>query len=80
MNPTLKDIAVDNRVPPKVIIIATGPTRQGKYRFPTNSKPKNLFHYNGETILNHQLRVFKEFGVKSFRLVTGYRSEDLVAY
>ena len=66
--------------PPKVIIIAAGPTRTGKYWFRPNSKPKSLFHYNKEVILDHQLRVFKECGIKSFRLVTGYRSEDLVAY
>ena len=67
-------------MPPKVIIIAAGPTRTGKYRFPPNAKPKNLFHYNGETLLDRQLRMFRECGIESFRLVVGYRANDLIAY
>lgn len=65
---------------PKAIIISAGPTRTGKYRFPPKSKPKSLFHYKGEVILEHQLRVFRACGIKSFRLVVGYRSEDLIAH
>ena len=59
----------------KFILLAAGPTLGGPYMFPPNSKPKCLFHYNGEVILEHTVRALKKCGETDIRLVTGYKSK-----
>ena len=54
------------------IILAAGPPLGG---FPLDSKPKCLFHYNGEVVLEHTVRVLRRCGVNDIRVVTGYKSE-----
>ena len=59
----------------KCIILAAGPTLGGSYMFPPNSKPKCLFHYEGEVILEHTVNVLRKCGVADVIVVTGYKNE-----
>ncbi len=58
------------------IIIAAGPTYRN-YGFPIESKPKPLFHVNGETLLERQVRLLKTFGIRKIRVVVGYQKEKI---
>ena len=58
----------------KAILMAAGPTYE-KYGFPPNSKPKCLFHYNGEILLEMQVRVLREAGINDIVIVAGYKIE-----
>lgn len=58
----------------KAILMAAGPTYE-KYGFPPNSKPKCLFHYRGEVILESQVRVLREAGINDITIVAGYKIE-----
>ena len=67
----------------KAIILAAGKTltaKDGKpwysnLYFPENSKPKCLFHYGGETVLERQVRVLRKCGLNDIRIVVGYQKE-----
>lgn len=58
----------------KAILMAAGPTYE-KYGFPPNSKPKCLFHYRGEILLEMQVRVLREAGIDDITIVAGYKIE-----
>lgn len=59
----------------KAIILAAGRTLSHTYGFPKNSKPKCLFHYKGEVLLERQARILRKFGIKDVRVVVGYKKE-----
>ena len=72
----------------KAIILAAGPTISveqinNQHYFPPDSKPKCLFHFGGgstlfperETLLERQVRVLNECGVKDIRVVVGWKKE-----
>ncbi len=61
------------------VIIAAGESRLDA-GFPPNSKPKCLFHFQGEVILGRQIRLLKEYGVNRIRIVVGYRSADICQF
>jgi len=52
-----------------------GPTLGGPYGFPPDSKPKCLFHYKGEVILEHTVRILRDCGINNIRIVVGYKRE-----
>ena len=60
----------------KAILMAAGPTYE-KYGFPTDSKPKCLFHYNGETLLETQVRILRETGINDITIVAGYKIDQV---
>jgi len=62
----------------KATILAGGPMRGGL--FPSNSKPKCLYHVKGETILGRIIRCLRAEGIDDIRVVTGYRKEDIERY
>lgn len=70
-----------NRVKMKAIILAAGPTlsvKQAKNSpiyFPEDSKPKCLFHFEGEILLERQVRLLNECGLTDIRVVVGYKKE-----
>ena len=65
----------------KAVILAAGRTKtEKKYWFPENSKPKCLFHYGEKTILQRLVNSIRLAGIEEIRIVTGYRSEDIVEY
>jgi len=55
--------------------MSAGSTQGGG--FPPDSKPKCLFHYDGEVILEMQVRVLREAGINDITVVAGYKI-DLV--
>ena len=61
---------------PKVIIIAAGP---GSRLMPlTKHKPKCLLKYKkNKSLLNHQLKIFRENNLKSINLVVGHKKKEL---
>lgn len=58
----------------KAVLMVAGPTYT-KYGFPPDSKPKCLFHYRGEVILEKQVRVLREAGINDIIIVAGYKIE-----
>lgn len=58
----------------KAVILAAGITNK-KYGFPEDSKPKCLFHYQGEVILERQVRVLRNVGINDITIVGGYKIE-----
>jgi len=56
----------------KAVLMAAGPTYE-KYGFPPNSKPKCLFHYKGEVLLERQVRILREAGISDIAIVAGYK-------
>lgn len=60
----------------KAIIMAAGPTYE-KYGFPPDSKPKCLFHYKGEVILERQVRTLIDAGINDIRIVAGYKIDEI---
>lgn len=61
------------------VIIAAGPSRS-ENGFPLNSKPKCLHHFQGEVILDRQIRLLKKYGVNRIRMVVGYHSTDIYQF
>lgn len=62
----------------KAIILAAG---QGTRLRPlTNSMPKCLVELNGQTLLDHQIRVLQSEGVNDIHLVGGYRVSQIDNY
>ncbi len=65
----------------KAIILAAGPTLSVKQAnnnpryFPEDSKPKCLYHFGGEILLERQVRLLNECGVTDIRVVVGYKKE-----
>ncbi|MBA7489847.1 hypothetical protein ES702_00381 [subsurface metagenome] len=59
----------------KAIIFAAGPTDALSYvyGFPKGAKPKCLFHYKGEILLERQVRLLRKCGIKDIRVVVGYK-------
>jgi len=57
------------------VILAAGRTLSAGYGFPENSKPKCLFHFSGEVLLERQVEVLRECGVSDIRVVVGYKKE-----
>jgi len=45
------------------------------FGFPENSKPKCLFHYRGEVLLERQANVLRECEISDIRVVVGYKKE-----
>ena len=60
----------------KAILMVAGPTYE-KYGFPPDSKPKCLFHYNGETLLETQVRILREAGLNDITIVAGYKIDQV---
>jgi len=58
----------------KVIIAAAAPNPPG-YGFPRDSKPRCLYHFNGEVILTRMVKMLHSFGLYDIRIVTGYKHE-----
>jgi len=63
----------------RALIIAAGPTLK-RYGFPSGSKPKPLFHVDGETILMRQVRLLKSANINKIMVITGYKSEMIEKY
>ncbi len=60
----------------KVFILAAG---QGSRLRPlTDNIPKCLVEFNGKSLLDYQLEVFKMFGIKDITVISGYRSEKIL--
>lgn len=59
----------------KCILLAAGATKGGSYGFPPDSKPKCLFVYKNQVILEHTVGVLKRQGINDTRIVTGYKKE-----
>ncbi len=58
------------------VLLAAGPTlSHGTYLFPEDAKPKCLFHYKGEVLLERSVRVLRKCGVNDIRVVVGYKKE-----
>jgi len=57
------------------VILAAGRTLSSTWGFPSNSKPKCLFHYGGEVLLERQAKVLRVCGVNDIRVVVGYKKE-----
>lgn len=65
----------------KVLILNAGTTKSyGKYGFPPNSKPKCLFHYGGEVLLERQVKLLREFGIKNITILVGYKREQIIEF
>lgn len=70
----------------KAVILAAGGVRAIKhskgirYLFPRNSKPKCLFHVDGEVILARMVRCLRAAGINDIRVVTGYRHNDITKF
>ena len=60
----------------KAVLMVAGPTYE-KYGFPPNSKPKCLFHYKGETLLETQARILREAGINDITIVAGYKIDHV---
>jgi len=60
----------------KAILMVAGPTSE-KYGFPPDSKPKCLFHYKGETLLDRQARILREAGLNDITIVAGYKIDQV---
>lgn len=63
----------------KVIICAAGPNPPG-YGFPKNGKPRCLYHYKGEVILDAMIKRLHSFGLYDIRVVTGWKHEQIEKY
>ena len=62
----------------KSIILAAG---QGTRLRPiTNNRPKCLVELCGKTLLEHQINVLKDFGIKDIHVVGGYLAEKIKPY
>ncbi len=64
----------------KAIILAAGPTTSveqinNQHYFPPDSKPKCLYHFVGEILLEKQVRLLNEYGVTDIRVVVGWKKE-----
>lgn len=61
----------------KAIIFAAGPTDALSYiyGFRKGAKPKCLFHYKGEILLERQVRLLRKCGIKKIRVVVGYKKK-----
>ena len=59
----------------KVVILAAGSPEQGNYGFPVGSKPKCLFHYKGEVLLERQVKVLRAVGLNDITVVVGHQKE-----
>ena len=58
----------------KVIIIAAGVgSRLGDL---TKNLPKPLLDVNGKSILEHQIELFRKFGIEDIVIVTGHKKES----
>lgn len=58
------------------MLLAAGPTlSHGTYRFPKDAKPKCLFHYEGEVLLERAVGVLRKCGLNDIRIVVGYKKE-----
>jgi len=65
----------------KAIILAAGSdVRPQKHGFPPNSKPKCLYHINGETILEGITSSLRKAGIKKIRVVIGYKGTQIEEY
>ena len=62
----------------KAIILAAG--RGTRMSYMTAKKPKCLVELNGISLLERQLSVIKEIGIKNIGAITGYRSEEIKPY
>jgi len=62
----------------KVVILAAGRSDQGSkftYGFPSGSKPKCLFHYKGEVLLERQVKLLRAVGLNDITVVVGHQKE-----
>jgi len=60
----------------KAVILAAGAPRVRRW-FPPDSKPKCLYHVDGEVILTRMVRCLREAGVNDIRIIVGYRHTDI---
>jgi len=60
----------------KAVLMVAGPTYE-KYGFPPDSKPKCLFHYRDEVLLEMQVRVLREAGINDITVVAGYKIDQV---
>lgn len=63
----------------KVVVCAAGPNPPG-YGFPKNGKPRCLYHYKGEVILDAMVKRLHAFGLYDIRVVTGWKHEQIEKY
>ena len=56
------------------IILAAGTS--GKFFKPLYDKPKGLFQFKGELLIERQIRQLKEAGVEQIAVVLGYEKEQ----
>lgn len=61
-----------------IILAAADPS--GIYGFPENSKPKCLFHFSGEVLLERQVRILKDAGINNIRVVVCYKKEMIAKF
>ena len=64
----------------KVVILAASKSESDKddevnYGFPVGSKPKCLFHYRKEVLLERQVKVLRAVGLNDITVVVGYQKE-----
>ncbi len=59
----------------KAVLMSAGPTI-GK-TWPPDPKPRCLFHYDGEVILEMQVRVLREAGINDITVVAGYKIDQV---
>lgn len=59
----------------KVVILAASRSDQGGYGFPVGSKPKCLFHYKGEVLLERQVKVLRAVGLNDITVVVGHQKK-----
>lgn len=64
----------------KAVILAAGSPDQGDYGFPVGSKPKCLFHYNGEVLLERQVKVLRAVGLNDITVVVGHQKELIESF
>lgn len=62
----------------KGIILAAG--RGSRMESLTNSSPKCLIKFKNHTLLDHQIKAFKNAGINDIGIVTGYKREMLAKY
>ncbi len=59
----------------KVVILAAGMgTRLQKY---TRNQPKGMLEFNGKTLIQRQIEIFKNLGIDDIIIVTGYKKEKI---
>jgi len=59
----------------KAVILAASKPESVKCEFPVGSKPKCLFHYKGEILLERQVKILRSVGLNDITVVVGHQKE-----